>query len=74
MTDKSLGIAGFLRSVIEALKAAGVEYLIGGTIEGGMGVGRTACKSGSRSGGQDTHQIHQSAFERAREERYARAS
>jgi hypothetical protein len=28
----TLDIAGFLRLVIEALKAAGVEYLIGGAI------------------------------------------
>jgi hypothetical protein len=32
MTNKSLDIAGFLRLVIEALNAAGVEYLIGGAI------------------------------------------
>jgi hypothetical protein len=30
--NKSLDIAGFLRLVIEALNAAGVEYLIGGAI------------------------------------------
>jgi len=29
MTNKPLGIADFLRLVIEALNAAGVEYLIG---------------------------------------------
>ena len=32
MTNKPLDIAGFLRLVIEALNAAGVEYLIGGAI------------------------------------------
>src|ERR1041385_4168025 len=32
MTNKSLDIAGFLKLVIEALNAAGVEYLIGGAI------------------------------------------
>jgi hypothetical protein len=32
MTNKSLDIAGFLKLVIEALDAAGVEYLIGGAI------------------------------------------
>jgi len=32
MTDKPLGLAGFLRLVIEALNAAGIEYLIGGAI------------------------------------------
>ena len=32
MTNKPLEIAGFLRLVIEALNAAGVEYLIGGAI------------------------------------------
>ena len=32
MRNKSLGIAGFLKLVIEALNAAGVEYLIGGAI------------------------------------------
>jgi len=32
MTKKPLDIAGFLRLVIEALNAAGVEYLIGGAI------------------------------------------
>jgi hypothetical protein len=32
MKNKSLDIAGFLRLVIEALNAAGVEYLIGGAI------------------------------------------
>lgn len=32
MTTKPLDIAGFLRLVIEALNAAGVEYLIGGAI------------------------------------------
>ena len=38
MTNKPLDIAGFLRLVIEALNAAGVEYLIGGAIaEGAWG-------------------------------------
>src|SRR5512146_2003360 len=32
MTKKPLDIAGFLRLVIEALNAAGVEYLIGGAV------------------------------------------
>jgi hypothetical protein len=32
MTNKPLDIAGFLRLVIEALNAAGVEYLIGGAV------------------------------------------
>jgi hypothetical protein len=32
MKNKSLDIAGFLKLVIEALNAAGVEYLIGGAI------------------------------------------
>ena len=32
MRNKTLDIAGFLRLVIEALNAAGVEYLIGGAI------------------------------------------
>jgi hypothetical protein len=32
MTNRPLDIAGFLKSVIEALNAAGVEYLIGGAI------------------------------------------
>ena len=32
MTKKPLDIAGFLKLVIEALNAAGVEYLIGGAI------------------------------------------
>lgn len=32
MTSKPLDLAGFLRLVIEALNAAGVEYLIGGAI------------------------------------------
>src|SRR5215212_6770436 len=32
MTNKPLDIAGFLKLVIEALNAAGVEYLIGGAI------------------------------------------
>ena len=32
MTNKPLEIAGFLRLVIEALNAAGVEYLIGGAV------------------------------------------
>jgi hypothetical protein len=32
MTNKPLDIAGFLRLVIDALNAAGVEYLIGGAI------------------------------------------
>ena len=32
MRHKSLDIAGFLKLVIEALNAAGVEYLIGGAI------------------------------------------
>src|ERR1041385_3808420 len=32
MTNKSLDIAGFLKLVIEALNAAGVDYLIGGAI------------------------------------------
>lgn len=32
MKNKSLDIAGFLKLVIEALEAAGVEYLIGGAI------------------------------------------
>lgn len=32
MTKKPLDLAGFLRLVIEALSAAGVEYLIGGAI------------------------------------------
>ena len=32
MTKKALDIAGFLKLVIEALNAAGVEYLIGGAI------------------------------------------
>lgn len=32
MTNKPLDIAGFLSLVIEALNAAGVEYLIGGAI------------------------------------------
>jgi hypothetical protein len=32
MTDKPLDIAGFLKLVVEALNAAGVEYLIGGAI------------------------------------------
>lgn len=32
MNDKPLDIAGFLKLVIEALEAAGVEYLIGGAI------------------------------------------
>jgi len=32
MRNKPLDIAGFLRLVIEALNAAGVEYLIGGAI------------------------------------------
>ena len=34
MTNKPLEIAGFLRLVIEALNAAGIEYLIGGAIAG----------------------------------------
>jgi hypothetical protein len=42
MRNKSLEIAGFLKLVIEALNAAGVEYLIGGRCHRGMGVGRTA--------------------------------
>src|SRR5512141_396449 len=32
MTNKPLDIAGFLRLVLEALEAAGIEYLIGGAI------------------------------------------
>ena len=32
MTKKPLDLAGFLKLVIEALNAAGVEYLIGGAI------------------------------------------
>ena len=32
MTKKPLDLAGFLSLVIEALNAAGVEYLIGGAI------------------------------------------
>jgi hypothetical protein len=32
MTNKPLDIAGFLRLLIEALNAAGVEYLIGGAV------------------------------------------
>ena len=32
MKNKPLDIAGFLKLVIEALNAAGVEYLIGGAI------------------------------------------
>jgi hypothetical protein len=32
MTSKPLDIADFLKLVIEALSAAGVEYLIGGAI------------------------------------------
>ena len=32
MTNKPLDIAGFLKLIIEALNAAGVEYLIGGAI------------------------------------------
>jgi len=32
MNDQPLDIAGFLKLVIEALEAAGVEYLIGGAI------------------------------------------
>ena len=32
MKNKSLDIAGFLKLVIDALNAAGVEYLIGGAI------------------------------------------
>jgi hypothetical protein len=32
MTNKPLDIAGFLKLVIDALEAAGVEYLIGGAI------------------------------------------
>jgi len=32
MKNKTLDIAGFLKLVIEALEAAGVEYLIGGAI------------------------------------------
>jgi hypothetical protein len=32
MKNKSLDVAGFLKLVIEALNAAGVEYLIGGAI------------------------------------------
>jgi hypothetical protein len=32
MTKRPLDIAGFLKLVIEALNAAGVEYLIGGAI------------------------------------------
>jgi hypothetical protein len=34
MRNKPLEIAGFLRLVIEALNAAGIEYLIGGAIAG----------------------------------------
>ncbi len=32
MTNKPLEIAGFLRLVMEALNAAGIDYLIGGAI------------------------------------------
>lgn len=43
MTKKPLDIAGFLRLVIEALNAAGIEYLIGGAIaEWALGEPRNA--------------------------------
>jgi len=32
MTHKPLDIAGFLKLIIDALEAAGVDYLIGGAI------------------------------------------
>lgn len=37
MNDQPLDIAGFLKLVIEALEAAGVEYLIGGAGYSGSG-------------------------------------
>ena len=37
MTNRPLDIASFLRLVIEALNAAGVEYLIGGPSQNGHG-------------------------------------